>query len=263
MAFMADVKTPGLGGVNKPTIVIAGIAGVVAVGYAWYKHKKNAAVTTATTASAYGYGAASAYGYGVTATNYGYGAELEAEEQAIAQEGDGYAYGGYGYGASGSGVGTSIPPVNTTAPAATNAEWAQYAQQFLVNQGYNATTVAGALGAYITGSNVGDNESVVQAAIAFEGYPPVAGTDNYPPSINTSAPSGQSGSGTTVKVPDVTKMTAGAAHNAIQAAGLHALANPAQKATWIVTGTNPAAGTSVASGSSVVIAASAPTTAKK
>ncbi len=179
---MADAKVPLVGGVNKTTLYVAGAAGVAAVGYAVWKKKKAAAAAAATPT------ATTAYGYAA----YGYGSELTDEEQGIASE---YAYEGYSYGGIGAyGIGTSEPSTNN--PVATNAEWAQYAQQFLVNQGYTATTVANALGAYITGSNVGDNESIVQAAIAFEGYPPAAGSGGYPPSINTGGTNTGQGGGT-------------------------------------------------------------------
>src|ERR1700677_1999519 len=183
---MADAKVPGIGGVNKPTLYIAGVAGIGAVLYAYIKHKKADAAAAAAPA------AASAYGYG--AYSYGYGQELSEQEQALAAEGE-YGYGAYGYGGIGGyGIGTSIPVTSTNTPVATNAEWAQYAQQFLVNQGYDSMTVGNALGAYITGANVGANENIVQAAIAFEGYPPIPGTNNEPPNINTGGPNtGQTG----------------------------------------------------------------------
>lgn len=178
---MADADVPAIGKVNKPTLAIAGVAGFAAVVYVVIKHNKDKAAATATTASsaAYGYGSAAGYGYGLA--GYGYGAELEAEEQAIAAQD---AYGTYGYGAYGyGGGGGSTTPVTT--PPSSNAQWASYAQTFLVSQGYNAATVQSALQAYITGQDVGANESIVEAAIAFEGNPPVAGANGYPPSINT------------------------------------------------------------------------------
>jgi hypothetical protein len=186
---MADAKVPGIGGVNKPTLIIAGIAGVGAVFYAYYKKKKDAAAVAAAVPAA-----ASAYGYAYG--SYGYGSELANEEALAAEQ---YAYSTYGYGSGGFGAGTSEPNYNTEAVAASNAEWSQYAQQFLVGQGYNSQTVAQALGEYITGANVGANDPIIEAAIAFEGYPPVPGANNYPPNINTNGSNtGQNtGNGTT------------------------------------------------------------------
>jgi hypothetical protein len=62
----------------------------------------------------------------------------------------------------------------------------------------------------------------------------------------------------TTVVPDVTGRSAGEAHNLIDAAGLKPTAAAGQKATWTVSGTSPAGGTTVAYGSSVTIEASAP-----
>jgi hypothetical protein len=185
---MADAKVPGIGNVNRPTLIIAGVVGLGAAVYAYEKRKKTAAAAAAVPA------AGSAYGYGAYSYGYGIGSEL-AQEEALAA---GYAYGGYGYaGIGGFGIGTSLPPTSTLTPVSTNAEWAQFAQQFLVQQGYDPMTVGNALGAYITGANVGANEGIVQAAIAFEGYPPVAGPNNDPPNINTGGPNTGQGGGTT------------------------------------------------------------------
>jgi len=63
---------------------------------------------------------------------------------------------------------------------------------------------------------------------------------------------------TTVSVPNVVGSTAGAAHNALVAAGLVPTAAAGQKATDIVTSTEPAAGVSVAVGSKVVIVTTLP-----
>jgi hypothetical protein len=219
---MADTKVPGIGGVNKTTLWVAGVAGVIAAGYAWYKHKKDAtaAASAPTASSAYGY-AAQGYGYG----GYGYGSDLEAYEQGLTAGAE-YGYGGYAYDASG--VGTSSPVTTTTPVAATNAQWAQYAEQFLVNQGgYNASTVASALGEYITGANVGSNEGIVQAAIAFEGYPPVAGTNGYPPSINTNGDNGGQTSGNPVTGGPVSPV-AGSISNLASSA----VTTTSFKATW-------------------------------
>jgi hypothetical protein len=232
---MPDASVPAIGKVNKPTLIIAGLAGAGALIYAYVKKKKDAAAATPATTSAYGYGA---YSYG-----YGAGSEL-AQEEALAAEG--YGYGGYGYAASGFGVGTSVPVTSTIAPVATNAEWAQYAEQFLVNQGYTGTTVGEALGAYITGQNVGANESIVEAAIAFQGYPPVPGADNYPPNINTNGSNTGQGTGTTggTGTTSTTSKAAGSVSNLVlskkSGTSIAAKWNPATGATggykWALTG---------------------------
>jgi hypothetical protein len=225
---MADAKVPGIGGVNKKTIGVAIVAGGAAAVYAWWRRKKDAAAAAAKpAASAYGYSAL-AYGYG----GYAYGAELSETDQALAAEQD-YGYGAYGYGGVGGyGVGSSVPVLNTIAPDSTNAEWAQAGQTFLVNNGgYSASTVSDALGAYITGANVGENSNIVEAAIAFEGYPPVPGADNYPPNINTGGNAGQGGGGTT-----------GTSSSSKAAGAISNLTLTKKSATSLVAKWNPATG---------------------
>lgn len=218
---MPDASVPALGKVNKPTLIVAGLAATGAAIYAYVKNKKAKAAAASTAASGYGYGG---YAYG---GGYGYGAGLS---QQYAYGGAGGGYGTSGYPATGYGVGT--PPSGTTQVAATNAQWAQYAQSFLVSQGYDSQTVSVALGAYITGHNVGANESVVEAAIAFEGYPPVAGPNNMPPSINTSGANQGQPSGSSVTGGNVMKV-AGAISN---------LQVRKKTATSFTVGWNPAQG---------------------
>lgn len=186
---MPDAKVPAIGKVNKPTLVIAGIAGVGAAVYAYFKHKKAAAAASTTQASGYGYG----YAYG--ASGYGYGAGLPAAALAGGYAYGAGSYGGYGYGVSG-GSGAVSPPVSNP-PAASNAQWVQYATTFLVSQGYSASLVSRALNAYVNGQSVGNDGNVVEAAIAFEGNPPVAGPNGYPPSIHTAGSNAGQGGGTT------------------------------------------------------------------
>lgn len=174
---MADAKVPGLGHVNKPTLIIAGLAAVGAAIYAYEKKKKTAAAATST-ASAYGYG----YAYGADPYGTSFGGTA----------GGGYGYGGYGYGGYGSGGGGGgvvVPPPPVQVPV-NNTQWVQFAQTFLTSQGYNSSLVGTTLNAYIHGQNVGGNENIVQAAIAFEGNPPTAGADGYPPSIHTNGSNG-------------------------------------------------------------------------
>lgn len=188
---MADtVKVPVLGKVNKPTLFVAGLAGVAALGYAWYKNKKQTAAAAASTTTTptvnpgYGY----AYGYGAYEYEpYGYG---------YGPFGLG-AYGGageYGYGYYGAGE-----PVNEEVPAAatTNAQWSEAAVTALGAAGWSSQDVLTALGLYLTGAPVSSTQqSIIQAAIAAEGYPPAPGASGYPPGINTGGTTG-GGQGTT------------------------------------------------------------------
>jgi PASTA domain len=249
---MVDVHVPGLGNVPRGGLIAGVLVGVGGGLYLWYKHKENAAsASTANTSP----GATNAYGYGYG--GYGY-SNPAFNEPYIGGE---YGYGGlYGYGiGQGYGVGTSEPSL---VPVTTNAEWAQAAESYLVNTGgYASGTVAGALGAYISGATLSaSQQSVVEAAIAFQGYPPQEGANGYPPAMHTSTATGQSGgggstttSGTTV--PGVAGQSANTALSIIRKAGFTATTSPFRNPlnTYTATSTKPAAGSSASKGSHVIV----------
>jgi hypothetical protein len=176
----------------KSKMAIAGIVGGIGVGglYLYEKHKAAASGGTATATPGYGYGG---YGYQNPAfaaasqpLEYGYGS---------------YGYGYYGYGGEFGGLGgygPSTPPISAPSVATTNAGWAAAAESYLTGQtGADPATVAAALGKYITGQSLtASDQSIVEQAIAFEGYPPDPGADNYPPSMKTVGTTGQGGGGT-------------------------------------------------------------------
>jgi PASTA domain len=247
--------------VNRRLVIgglIVGGGGIAA--YEIYKYRKNKqAASAATTAAA---SAATGYGYGSQA--YGYGAS-------------GYGYGGagggpwgttYGYGASGGfpagyyGYGVPTPPSDggggsgggspPSVASTTNAQWDQAAITQLSQDGYDPTTVAGALGAYLNGREVNSSQvNIVDAAIGIEGYPPVEGANGYPPAIKTG---GTTGGGTgggqnpnpnrnhaaKVIVPNVTGDRAAAARKKLRAVGL--TYNISDKATGVVKAQNPRVG---------------------
>jgi hypothetical protein len=66
-----------------------------------------------------------------------------------------------------------------------NSQWAQYAEDYLVNQiGLSAADVGNALGKYITAQPVNDQMiAIINQAIAFAGQAPVPGADGYPPAF--------------------------------------------------------------------------------
>jgi hypothetical protein len=249
----STVKLPILGNVNKGTAAGIGIGGITLAGYMIYrqsKKSKQAAAAAATAANAAN--AASGYGYG--ASGYGYG-QLPSP------------YDGYGYGATGAsggfpagyyGYGVAEPQAfaNTT-----NAQWTQAAIAQLTGDGYNAQTLADALGAYTEGLQVTTaQDPMVQAAIGVEGYPPVPGANGYPPSINVQGTGGGgtgggqgSGAGPTVQVPSVEGNRVETANAKLKKAGLVShLSGPRTGGTaYYVNSQTPAAGTSVASGSTV------------
>jgi hypothetical protein len=255
---MPDVHVPGIGNVPRAGVIAGVVIGGAGGLYLYVKHKDSKASTASTASTAaygYGYGA---YGYG----SYGY-SNPAFNEPYIGGE---YGYGGaYGYGiGEGYGVGSPTPP--PTQLATTNAAWAQAAENYLTETGgYDAGTVAAALGIYITGSTLSAaQQAVVEAAIAFEGYPPNPGASGYPPAMHTSASTGQgggSGSGSggggtgakTITVPNVQGKRVMTAVAQLKALGLKAGLNSAfnKNALNYVSSQTPGAGTKVASGTKV------------
>jgi Fibronectin type III domain len=89
-----------------------------------------------------------------------------------------------------SGGGSSTAPNTSPGTFTSNAEWSQAALQYFTTNdpGVDTGTISAALGAYITGQPVtADQQQLIEQAIAFEGYPPVGGTNGYPPSIKTAS----------------------------------------------------------------------------
>lgn len=252
---MADVNVFGHKLPRGP--LIAGV--LVAAGggiYLWYKHKSSSAAVTAPTGFGYGYGA---YGYGLTPE--------EMASEGLYPYGYGGVPAGYGYGGIGVGVGSPFPVTAPVTPVTTNAEWAQAAEQQLENNGYDAATASAAIGKYITGGTVtADQESIVQAAIAFEGYPPQPGANNYPPNIHTGPATGQSGGGgsgsgggttsaSKVTIPKTYGESANTAISKIQAAGFKVKTSPVRnpKNTYTSVGSSPEGGKQAAKGSTVTL----------
>jgi hypothetical protein len=254
---MADIKTP-FGMVPKWALYTGlGVGGLAAV-YVYEKKKATKAAQTATPSNAangagYAYGYGSQYAYGSASGQYGYGAyTYDAYGYGSGAVGAG-AYGSpYGYGSFGSGIST----VGAT-QVTTNAEWTQAALSQLTTQGYTGESVLTALGAYTTGQDVSAAEQpVVSAAIAVEGYPPVEGTNGYPPGIKTTTATTGGGAGggqaSKVTVPDVKGETQEDAFRAIYLAGLKPVGSPGVKGkTLTVQSSNPPSGASVAKGTSV------------
>jgi hypothetical protein len=176
----STVNVPLIGKANKGTVIGVTIGGFAVAGYLIYREVKKsqaqsaAAATAATTATGYGYGTATGYGYGTG--YYGYGDD-------------------YGYGSSGSFMPSGYYGYGVTEPqavaATTNAQWVQAAITQLTDEGYDAQTVSAALGAYTEGQAVtAAQDTIIQAAIGIEGYPPDPGANGYPPSINESGTTG-------------------------------------------------------------------------
>lgn len=111
-------------------------------------------------------------------------------------------YGGYGVSGYGSNVpsqfgyydpttgayitGSGISGSTVTAPS-TNAQWAQQVEAYLQGLGYDPVAVGNAIGKYLTGQHLSQNQAgIVAAAKAFFGQPPTGA-----PPIVVNPPSGQ------------------------------------------------------------------------
>lgn len=261
---MADIKTP-FGPMPKGMVigvlVIGGGVGIYA-----YVHNKNKKAKTPqssdgtgdTGASSYGYGSGQ-YGYG--SGQYGYGAyTYEPYGYGYGPSGLGEYPGGnyYGYGYYGAGVGYPVPQ-----QASTNAQWSQAAVSALTAQGYGGQDVLNALGPYLSGQNLTQSQTqIVYTAIAVEGYPPVAGTNGYPPAIKTGG-GGGGGQGGQVIVPNVIGWPEADAFAMIREAGLKPVGANTKVAEGNVKSTNPPAGAKVNKGSSVRVTTSVAKKGKK
>ena len=175
MALEGTLNTP-IGKVPKKGAVIVGVGGAAVLGIVWYRSKQQAASSTSSTDT-------SQSGEIDPATGYPYGSP---EDQAALSQIQASS-GGYGplynYGIGGGGGYNPNPqgPGSYTS----NAQWAQAAEDYLVNTvGESASDVGNALGKYITGQAVTtDQKAFIDQAIAFAGNVPVPGPDGFPPSI--------------------------------------------------------------------------------
>ena len=164
------INVPGMGATKKTTVYVAGGIGAVIIGVVWYRSRSTASSTPVDTTQV------------DPATGYPYGS---AEDAAALQSQSSYISPG------GSGTGSSDPYYGAQQPTGytSNSQWAQAAEDYLGNTvGSDTNTVAAALGKYLTGGNVTeDQRTIIQQAIGFQGYPPVSGPDGYPPSIRVLA----------------------------------------------------------------------------
>lgn len=252
--------------VSKGTIAI-GIGSAGLLGIAVYRYRKQQAADAATAAAN---AAAQAPGTGAgtsdqvdPATGFPYGSAQDAAA-LTAQAGYNSPIGGLGYSdPQYMNYGYGLPNNYPSAPGGytSNAAWSQAVEQYMVGiQGGDANAIGNALGKYITGQPLDSaGQALVHQAIAFEGYPPVAGPNGFPPSINTANPgstgSNGSGSGTepaTVVVPKVIGMTGRDAFAALRSEAL----NPGPgglNASYIVTWQSVPAGRTVPKHTAVTV----------
>jgi hypothetical protein len=170
------VKTP-FGHVQKKTALALGGAAVVIAGIVYWREKG----TT---------GNASATGEIDPATGYVYGTP----EDLAALQSQGTDLGGSVGGVAGGGSAIPTGGTGSIAPGAgftSNGQWVQAVIQYVTDNALveDPSKMSAALGKYVTGAYIDPNDtadiSLIQQAIAVQGYPPIAGANGYPPAINT------------------------------------------------------------------------------
>lgn len=178
---MAEVNLPLVGKMKRGWLIaFIGIGG--GLGYILYRRKQSAAPAAAATSTDPGtYGDAGINsGYDPNAIDPATGLTY-AEEQS----------GGYLDPNTGQYVYPGATNTNAAVSAGTpvtNAEWAQQAEAELSGVA-DPTALSAALGKYLTGQAVtASQQSLVDQAIAFAGYPPVSGSGGFPPSVRSSPP---------------------------------------------------------------------------
>lgn len=228
MVTMADAPAPAFGKArpkNQRLLLIGGLGAGGVVGYIWYERRKaNAANTT-----------------GISSTGIDPNTGVPYSQESIdPNTGVPYAseqsYGGLGVTPGALGTynpltGQYIPGLGSTIPTASipasNAQWAAAAETALTGYGYDPLAVATALGLYLGGQPLSqDQYQIVQAALAFEGNPPTT-----PPTPSTLGGNGGPGIGGggggrppsrfgTVTVPNVVGENNAAAFATLTAVGL-------------------------------------------
>lgn len=180
---MTEVHLPVVGGVSKKALIIGGVASAAVVGLVLLRKRKAAAAAPA---------AADPNAADPNASDY--------VDPGLQDTSGGPVYGATGYTDPNSGQWVYGNTGTGQAAATTNAAWAQNAIAYLAgNSSVDTGALAAALGAYLAGRAVTtDQETLIDQAIAAEGYPPQSGPNGYPPGINVStAGTGAGGTGGT------------------------------------------------------------------
>jgi hypothetical protein len=146
-----------------------------------------------------------------------------------------------------------------------NAAWAQAATAGLADVGYDETTVATALGAYITQTPLtAAQASLVNTAIAEYGAPPTGNLQVIlqPVSKPSPTPVPTPVKKVSVTIPDVVGMKAGEADQYLDSIGLKGVTSGISAQT-VIKHQDPSAGTKIAKGSQVFLSSTnKPTTPK-
>lgn len=198
---------------SKGEAVAIGAGGLVVIYFVWKQHEASAAASSSTSAIDPLTGLPTSEDntvdpdtgmtYLAEAQQYG---SVSAAEAAVAGESSLDYSGAYDTG-TGS-IGTTGTVYSTTSGTETgtnyanNAQWSQAVQAGLTDIGYTSTDVSAALGLYLGGaplttlSDGASALSIVQAALAEYGPPPVGSYQIVMPPATTSTTSGNTGTGT-------------------------------------------------------------------
>jgi hypothetical protein len=177
---------------NKKMYLIGGAAGLAIVGFLYIRNKNSS--SAANTAASTSIDPATGYAYG---SPEDLAALAEQQQTGTIDPSTGYAYGSAqdtaALAAQSGSSGYYNPVGTTTSTITTNAEWEQEAESLLASSGYNGTTVAAALNAYLAGLPLtSDQQSIVQVALAEAGNPPVGSFSiipvQTPPAGTTTTP---------------------------------------------------------------------------
>lgn len=239
---MAPPKFGAGGGSKMPKnrkVALFAIGGLGGLGLVyWYKRKNAAAATADTTGTTTDPSIDPATGIPY-AEEYsgGYGSSLG----GIYDPATGQTY-----------TGAGGPPIVTQVTS--NAQWAQAAEAYLISLGYDPVTTSAALGAYLAGIGLTQDQlAIVQAAIGFEGQPP---NPPAPPHV-TGPPTGTGPPpvGGQATVPNVVGNSVNLAIGKLLAAGfrykLSQVRNPSKR--WVVTAQSPSGGAKASRGSVVML----------
>lgn len=183
---MTDLKL--FGKQVKPPVAIGLAAGAVFVVIVVVRARRNSASSAASSASSAPSSAATLAATAAGGDPYPPdGSTGNSSDPYSTDPGTGQTYGDESYsGGTGGGGGFFAPPVSQQPPGSfvSNAAWSQAAEAYLAGNDGNAETIGNALGKYITGQRVTPaQQTVIESAIAFEGYPPVSAADGFPPGI--------------------------------------------------------------------------------
>lgn len=179
---MAEVQLPVVGAIPKKSLLIGGGAAAALIAFLYIRKRKAAPAAPGTT------GTDTA---GTDAAGTGDYADPGLQDTSM-----GPTYGSTGYYDPNSGQWVYGNTGTGQAAATTNAQWSQNAIAYLGQQGADTGALSAALGAYLAGQPLtADQVSLVDQAIAVEGYPPVAGANGYPPGIREGGTPSQGGTG--------------------------------------------------------------------